>query len=81
MRDIISYYAIETNVNKIPYSPKLPGRCNGRRKMSAGEQAFPEELCLRDLFEESFGPALTDLWRSFHHWGTRFENSLDCIAC
>lgn len=49
--------------------------------MSAGEQMFSEELCLQELSEESFGHALIELRRSFHHWGTRFENSLDCHAC
>lgn len=49
--------------------------------MSAGEQVFSEELCLQELFEESFVNALIELWRSLHHWGTRFENRLDCHAC
>lgn len=77
-----SYGVVNRDINRREGEKRWDAmRCDRRRKMSAGEQVFSEELCLQELFEESFGHALIELWRSFHHWGTRFENSLACHAC
>lgn len=49
-----------------------------KRCVLLGQQGSSKEELQK---EQRVGPALAELRRSFHHWGTRYENSPVCCAC